>query len=266
VDCAPLRARRRGPLRPTTRTSLTFNVQNQNSHLAGITRENAPACPDKDVTVDSEDYTRTLIRCCATKEAIVMRWLLILAFSCAACSPSQAPDPALALCQRVEQSCVVTLDASDFWREPPLELAPNEAVVQVIYLGGYATTTRSSASDYLKTSSDEVERACTRVTPIAVHNYRVARVVSGDFQAAEFSLLAQGGYDCGNSNVALGLTTPPGYVDYRQAYLVIRPATSTEGIFPLTSRGLGPDGVPVDLTLPLMMHRVEGKEIPGRGS
>ncbi|MDP3491739.1 MAG: hypothetical protein Q8R82_01400 [Hyphomonadaceae bacterium] len=187
----------------------------------------------------------------------MIRWLPILAFACTACSPAEKPDSALALCQRVEERCIVTVERSDFWREPPLELASNESVVQVAYLGGYATITHSPSSDYPQKPSGEIERACTQVTPVAVHHYRVTRVVSGDFDAPEFMLLAQGGFGCDSDKVALGLKANTN-LDYRLAFLVIRPAELADGAFPQVGFRPGPDGIPVEFTLPRMMHRAEG--------
>ena len=192
------------------------------------------------------------------------RWLPILTLACAACSPAEEHGAALPLCPRFEERCVVQLPHSDFWSEPPAQLAPNEAVVEAEHLGGYVTTTRTISETIVETFFGEELRACTSVNPIAVHHYRVTRVVSGNFSASEFTLLARSGYGCDSDNVALGLTTD-GLRDGKPGYLVIRPADPVEGINPHVGLRLGPDGAPVAFTLPLMMHRIEGADLQTGG-
>jgi hypothetical protein len=186
------------------------------------------------------------------------RWLPILALACAACSPAETPDAALALCPRVHETCPVVIERSDYWSELPATLAQDEAVVEAVAMDGFATTTRSLSDEIIATSTGEERRACTQVRPVAVQRFRVTRVVSGAFYEPEFLLLTHA-KGCDSGRVALGLIQPPS--NDKPAYLVIRPSPPLEGLpEPIATRMIM-EGHYVKVTVPLMTYRPEGQDI-----
>ncbi len=183
----------------------------------------------------------------------------------AACEPP-GPRETVLLCPRVEERCPVIIETSDYWIEPPAKLAADESVVEAVHMGGYATTTRSASSTWVPgPSQEEQEVACIAVRPIAVHRFRVTRVVGGPITSPEFILFKRG-LGCDSDAVGFsfgGLPPPPSPPRPKTSYLVVRPAETPEGYE--RTFGLRPSadgGSLVEFEVSVMRHRSHGSSLP----
>jgi hypothetical protein len=176
------------------------------------------------------------------------RWLVCIA---AVFAMGCSPDP---VCNPNPMTCPVVIDTNAYWTKPPATLGSGEAVVEASLVSTVVIGTHSSSTEYARSIFGEHERTCTLIRPVAVHVFRVRKVVQGAFEHADFVMTQQpGGCGLHESSIRLDHLTAP--VGDKPAYLVIRPTTTPPEVakeIPYPS--FGPE---TDKPLPLMTWRNE---------